>query len=165
MEERNIVGTWEEYNDEHILLIRTLDQFQNNRFEYVYANSDPHRYGLSQVGCLHGVIDMRDYLDYEGGLEVLDKIARGQDYQNFDDMVLEGLGLDEYNPAHGVVLNSDMSINKAESSAYVVDLPFTASLIVEHLWSCMDGDGPMRMSHKEAIRWAKNLTGKEYQEI
>jgi len=163
--EDKLVGPWEEYADEHVLLIRTLDQYLNNRFEFVYADSDPHRNTLDTVSCFHGIIDMRDYLDYSGGLKCLDAIARGQGYKNFDDLVLYGLDPKDYDKAHGIVLNDDGSINKLESSGYVVDMAYTASIIAEHLWACMDADAPICMSQDEAILWVKNITGKEYQSL
>lgn len=159
-----LAGEWDEYADEHILLLRSLDTYLNNKFEYVYVKRDMSKAGDS-VGCLHGVIDIRDYLDCPAGLRKLDEVAKAFGHESFDDFVLENNGLSplEYDADHGVLFDADGNIDKVNSPRYVVDLAFTASLVVEYGAAGFDGDTAIYMCVDEALDWVYKLTGKTYE--
>lgn len=150
------VGVWEEYADEHVLLIRTLDIYNRDLYEYVLAR----KRGIGSVECAHGMIDMKDYLNYPAGRRQLDILAQNFEYKDFDDLVLSDIGVSpaDYNEEHGVVMTDDGHIDRVKSSAYIVDMPLVASYIVETF--C---DNTISMSEEEAVNWVNELAGKNYE--
>ena len=80
---RDVMGDWEDYADNRVVLLRSLDTFTNNKYEYVVAEVD----GDMVIGA-HGIIDLRDFLDTPAGLRYLDVIAHNLGYTDFDDYVL-----------------------------------------------------------------------------
>lgn len=156
----DVMGAWEDYADNRTALLRSLDTFTNNKYEYVVAEAD----GDMVIG-VHGVIDLRDFLDTPAGLRYLDVIARNLGYTDFDDYVLlseNGLPVEYRDKAHGVVRKDDGSIDKVNSSAYIFSLESLAVLLVEHLFACVDGDYPFHMTPEEASAWILRLTGLSY---
>lgn len=157
---RDVMGDWEDYADNRVVLLRSLDTFTNNKYEYVVAEVD----GDMVIGA-HGIIDLRDFLDTPAGLRYLDVIAHNLGYTDFDDYVLlseNGLPAEARDEAHGVIYKEDGSIDKVNSSAYVFSLESLAALLVEHLFNCMDGDYPFHMTPEEATIWIIGLTGLSY---
>lgn len=57
-----IIGEWNDYADEYVLLLRSLDTFTNNKYEYVVVANGVGEYFNDVIG-IHGVIDLRDFLD------------------------------------------------------------------------------------------------------
>ena len=155
-----IIGEWGDYADEHVLLLRSLDTFTNNKYEYVVAAND----GDDVIG-IHGVIDLRDFLDTPAGLRYLDYFAQCLGYDDFDNYVLSENGLPSKarDEAHGVIRKEDGSIDKKNSPAYLFSLESLAALLVEHLFACVDGDYPLRMTPEEAAKWIHQLTGQNYE--
>ena len=156
----DVMGSWEDYADNRIVLLRSLDAFTNNKYEYVVAEVD----GDMVIGT-HGIIDLCDFLDTPAGLRYLDTIARNLGYPDFDDYVLlseNGLTVEFRDEAHGVIRKDDGSIDKVNSSAYIFSLENLAVLLVEHLFACVDGDYPLHMTSEEARTWILGLTGLRY---
>lgn len=154
------IGKWEDYADNRAVLLRSLNTFTNNKYEYVVAETD----GDMVIG-VHGIIDLRDFLDTPAGLRYLDAMARNLGYKDFDDYVLmseNGLASEFRDEAHGVIRKEDGSIDKENSSAYVFSLESLAALIAEHLFNCVDGDYPFHMTPEEASVWILGLTGLSY---
>ncbi len=159
-----IIGEWNDYADEYVLLLRSLDTFTNNKYEYVVVANGVGEYFNDVIG-IHGVIDLRDFLDTPAGLRYLDSWARDLGYDDFDDYVLSENGLppEARDEAHGVIRKEDGSIDKVNSSAYLYSLESLAAMLATHFFACVDNDYPLRMTPEEAAEWVRGLTGQNYE--
>lgn len=141
------MGPWEDFADEHCLLMRANNEVCPDSFEMVKVTWNEDR---ETVSLLHEVIFIDDYL-HASGRKTVDEILKGFGYADLDDLVEQTS--DSYDDW---VRNPDGSVNVAQSPSYVVDLRLLASLI------CESHDGGIVMTEEEALSEIKRITGEAF---
>ena len=161
-----IVGDWDERADEHILIMRNLNELEGTSFEFVHVIKDPLSDNDNQVLFRHGVQFVGD-LDLENPdiCRWLDAQARCFGYGSFDDCV------QEYSPSKvDFRYKADGRPDRYDNPTYVVDYMALAAMLIEA--SAETGDlahsvpsSSITMSREEALRLVKKITDFDYEEV
>ena len=144
---------WEDYSGDYgghgdcVMALHAVDAFANDRFEYVAVRRDG-----DGLGCVHGLVDLRDYLDVPSGPAKLDEIFQEDGYGCFDDFVLEG-----EDRGHGLVYDEKGRIDRADSPNYVVDMWLTAAHVAAHA-ARHAGPTAIAMAEGDAAEWLSART-------
>lgn len=148
---------WEDYADEHVLLMRPLDPVCPCDYECIHAMRD-----WEDTDCVivrHEVIFGSDYdFNNKSHIRSLNDLMRNFGYDSFDDFVL---GDREH---VNWVYQEDGGKDRVNTPEYIVDYALLCSLICES-HSSPFADGSIRMSEKDALAFIEKLTGVEYQLI
>lgn len=142
---------WQDFADEHILLMRPINPVDPTDFEYIKVSDqagDPDHLGPGEVFFFHGVISVQDYLEAESALN---ELLNGFGYADLDAFVKEN------SPDDNWVYGADGKLDRENSPSYIIDIQLLASLIAESLF--YEG---IRMPRKKAKELVKRYTGLDY---
>lgn len=141
---------WEDYADEHILLMRENVEMLPITYEMVKVTKNPD--DDETVLLLHEVIFMSDYVDTAAGRKATDEILKGFGYEGLDDFVAQTSdgATDDW------VRKPDGTVDLDKSPSYIIDLPLLASLICEH-----HEDG-IAMTEAKALAEVERMTGRTF---
>ena len=150
-----LADEWEEYADEHILLMRCVNAFSRTKFEFVHVIKDELCGIPQQVRFRHGVQFMDDIdLENPDSAKWLDEQLNGVGYDGLDDFV------QQTSPEKvDLRVKPDGAPDRYKNPTYIVDMMLLASLLIE-----VSDDPGIPMPKEEALRLVKSITGKEYKE-
>ena len=151
-----LADEWEEYADEHILLMRCVNAFSRTKFEFVHVIKDELCGIPQQVRFRHGVQFMDDIdLENPDSAKWLDVQLNGVGYDGLDDFV------QQTSPEKvDLRVKPDGAPDRYKNPTYIVDMMLLASLLIE-----VSDDPGIPMPKEEALRLVKSITGKEYKEV
>lgn len=142
---------WQDYADEHILLLRQNDSLSPSVYECVKAVRNHDDDTCARFS--HMVIFIDDYINSESGIVELDKILPGFGYEDLTDFVNQ-TGAKQFRKPKDVNEVLGWIRNDPE---YIIDLWLLVSLI------CESREAGITMSIKEALDRTEQLTGLRFQ--
>lgn len=142
---------WQDYADEHILLLRHNDSLSPSVYECVKAVRDYEDDTCARFSHMAVFID--DYINSESGIAELDRILPGFGYEDLTDFVNQ-TGAKQFRKPKDASKVLDWIRNDPD---YVIDMWLLVSLI------CESHESGILMSAKEALDRTEQLTGLQFQ--